>query len=90
MFKRKHEKGKKAFDSVDRGSLIKAMKRYECDPMVIEIVEKLYKGDRTNVLFESEKLFKIEVTSGIRHGCTLSPILFIMVANLIIRRVQKS
>ena len=66
------------------------MKRYECDPLVIDIVEKLYKGDRTEVYLGSEKLFKIEVTSGIRQGCTLSPILFIMVVNLIIRRVQKS
>ena len=78
----------KAFDSVERGCLIRVMKRCGCDPMVIETVAQLYMNDSIEVYLGNKKIFKINISSGIRQGCTLSPILFVMVVNGIIRKLQ--
>ena len=80
----------KAFDSVDRRSLIAGLKRCKCDPLVINVIANLYKGDTTEVYMKNQKLFEIEATSGIRQGCTLSPLLFVIVVNEVIRSLQQS
>jgi hypothetical protein len=60
----------KAFDSIDRKALIATMKRYECDSKCIEVVSRLYTGDSTEIFIGTSKLGEIEVTNGIRQGCT--------------------
>jgi hypothetical protein len=77
----------KAFDSIDRRALIETMKKYECDKMSIEVVSRLYLGDSTEVYIGSNRIAEIEVTNGIRQGCTGSPLLFVMVVNTIIERI---
>ena len=39
----------KAFDSVDRRALIKALKTYECHPLLIDIISSIYTNDKTNL-----------------------------------------
>ena len=39
----------KAFDSVDRVALIRALMYYKCDPRLIDVVLDLYVGDRIEV-----------------------------------------
>ena len=39
----------KAFDSVDRVALIRALMYYKCDPRFIDVVLDLHVGDRTEV-----------------------------------------
>jgi hypothetical protein len=77
----------KAFDSIDRKALIATMKKYECDRMCIEVVSRLYMGDTTEVFVGNSKMGEIEVTNGIRQGCTGSPLLFVMVVNTIIEKI---
>jgi len=80
----------KAFDSVARRMLIEALKYYKCDPKVIDVVAKIYWQDRTRIVREGEEIGEIEVTSGIRQGCTGSPQLFLMVVSMIIERILRS
>ena len=77
----------KAFDSVKRESIIMTMKKYKCDARIIEIVAKLYTEDSTNLIINDNKVGEVTVKSGIRQGCTLSPLLFIMVLNHIIDEI---
>ena len=70
--------------------LIRDIKKCKCDPNSIDIVSQLQILDSTQIFFRSNKLFNIAVMSGIRQGCTLSPLLFIMVVNRIIRSIQVS
>ena len=79
---------KKAFDSVDKKALIHALLKYERDPLVIEVITRLYTGDNTRLYLENTEIEEMEVTSGIRQGCTLSPLLFIMVLNKVIECLQ--
>ena len=80
----------KAFDSVDRRSLMKAIKKCKCDPLIIDVISRLYEGDTTEMFMGSRKIFETDVTNGIRQECTLSPLLFLLVVNRIIRKLQES
>ena len=77
----------KAFDSVDRKSLIHTLMKYECDPNLTDIISRLYKEDTTKIFLDGEEITDMEITAGIRQGCTGSPQLFIMVINVILEKI---
>ena len=77
----------KAFDSVDRRALIRALKYYECHPLIIDLVATMYTNDKTEIYVGQSKAGEIMVTNGIRQGCTGSPLLFILIVNQIIKRI---
>ena len=80
----------KAFDSVDRVALIRALKYHKCDPGLIDVVLDLYVGDRTEIWQNGAFVGDTEVTSGITQGCTGSPQLFVMVVNIVINSIVGS
>ena len=80
----------KAFDSVDRGALIQALIDYRCDSQLIDVVVDIYSGDSTDVQRNGKSLGSVEVTSGIRQGCSGSPQLFVMVVNKIIDAIKRN
>ena len=65
----------KAFDSVDRVALIRALMYYKCDPRLIDVVLDLYVGDRTEVWQNGILVGDTKVTGGINrdplghHSC---------------------
>ena len=67
---------RKAFDSVKRSALIEVMKEYRIHSKVIDAVVDIYTGDKTNIDLGEGLEQEIEVTSGIRQGCTGSTTLF--------------
>ena len=76
----------KAFDSVERVALVRALKYYRCDPRLIEVVMDIYRGDTTEIWINGKVVGDTEVTRGIRQGCTASPQLFVMV-NMVINSI---
>ena len=74
----------KAFDSIKRSSIVTALIKYRCDPVIIDVICQLYEDDSTSVYFNNREVGEIEATSGIRQGCTGSPLLFVNVVNFII------
>ena len=78
----------KAFDSVKRSELIETLKKCKVHENVIEIISKIYKGDKTELTLNGIKYADIEITSGIRQGCNGSPLLFILVTYQIIERLK--
>ena len=80
---------KKAFDSINRAELIKALMNYKCDPKIIDVIAKLYTNDSTKLCLNNREIGCLEITSGIRQGCTGSPWLFVMILNYIIDQVIK-
>ena len=77
-----------AFDSVDRRCVIEALVKYKCDPLFIDVVAILYQDDYTEIYLDNRKMDQVVVTSRIRQGCTLSQLLFIMVINSVIEKLQ--
>ena len=56
----------KAFDSVDKVALIRALMCYKCDPRLIDVVLDLYVRDRTEICRNCILVGDTEVTGGIR------------------------
>ena len=46
----------KSLDPVDRRAIIKAMKKYKSDPLVIEVMAKIYVKDCTDIYLEVKKM----------------------------------
>ena len=80
----------KAFDSVDRGAMMRVMEKNRIDGSTIDILRNIYSGDRTEIFRDGRRMGQTDVTRGIRQGCTGSPQLFVMVANEIICKLQDS
>ena len=79
---------KKAFDSVDRKRMVETMIKYRVDPKVIDIIAKVYTGDKTIVRM-GERVEEIKVAAGIRQGCTASTVFFKLVTYEIMRELEE-
>ena len=79
---------RKAYDSVDRLEMLKVLQYFRLHPKIINLVAEIYNKDSTQLFLEKEFLTEIEITSGIRQGCNLSGLLFVLVTYKIIEEVQ--
>ena len=68
---------KKAYDSVDRKELIEVLIKYKVNPNIIEIIVQIYAADKTIINLGKLKE-TIEVTCGIRQGCSISTLLLLL------------
>ena len=78
----------KAYDSIDRKKMIETMIKYKIHPDIIDIVSNVYQDDYTNLVF-GEQEEKINITSGIKQGCTGSTTLFKLITYEIIKELEK-
>ena len=70
-------------------SLINVLKELFIHPNIVEIIADIYCGDSTDLYLNKEKILNIEISSGVRQGCTLSALLFILVTYKIIDSIQR-
>ena len=76
----------KAFDSVDRGVIWKLMEYYGLPPKYIEVIKQLYQDATCQVIHEGKLTDPFQVQTGVRQGCLLSPTIFLMVIDWIMRQ----
>ena len=65
------------------------MKEYKIHPDVIDAIAEIYNGDSTIIDIGKERYEEMEVTSGIKQGCTGSTTLFKLVTYKIIKELEK-
>ena len=78
----------KAYDSIDREKMIKALIEYKLHPNIIDRIAKLYDGDYTNMIVGEEEI-KMKITSGIKQGCPLSTTLFKIITYIILNELEE-
>ena len=78
---------KKAYDSVNRKKLIEIMAKYEVNTNVIEIIVQMYSADKTTIKLGNMQQ-TIDVTCGIRQGCSISTLLFKMITFTLIEELN--
>ena len=78
----------KALDSVKKDNLIGVLLDYQLHPNLIEVIVDLYTGDTTNIVLDKDKHSEMNVSSGIRQGCTASTTLFKLLTYKIIERLK--
>ena len=81
---------KKAYDSIDRFTMIKVMEDYKISPKIINLIANIYNGDKTALYLNNEMITEVDITTGIRQGCNLSGLLFVLVTYKIIEELNAS
>ncbi|KAL8622673.1 hypothetical protein ACOMHN_009307 [Nucella lapillus] len=76
----------KAFDSVDREVIWKLMQHYGFPLKYIAIIQQLYEDATCQVIHEGKLTDPFQVQTGVRQGCLLSPTIFLMVVDWIMRQ----
>ena len=76
---------KKAFDSVHRESLWKILRAYDIPHKIVTIIRTFYEQFECSVIVGNTLRESFPVKSGVRQGCILSPILFLVVIDWVMR-----
>ena len=76
----------KAFDSIDRESLWKIMAHYGIPDKIISLVKSMYEGSGGCIIHKGKLTTFFEITTGVRQGCLLSPFLFLLCIDWILRQ----
>ena len=75
----------KAFDSVDRASLWKLLRHYGVPEKIVSIIRKSYEGMSCKVIHGQQLTQGFQVRTGVRQGCLLSPFLFLLAIDWIMK-----
>ena len=75
----------KAFDSLDRTSLWKLLQHYGIPQKLINIIKAMYEKGGANVMYNGKLSRFFEVQTGVRQGCLLSPFLFLLAIDWIMK-----
>ena len=75
----------KAFDFVPRDVLRLLLKERSIEEQVVQLIVDIHDGTHCVVKSSGEKSSKFEVTTGVRQGCVMSPVLFNLVMDKIVR-----
>ena len=70
--------------------MVQILKELRIDCKIIDFIVRIYREDSTKIQLEKNKEIEIEVTSGIRQGCTASIVLFKLITYKIIEEMRKT
>ena len=75
----------KAFDSLDRETLWKLMRHYGIPEKFVTMIQKMYEGMNCRVMMQGQLTESFTVKTGVRQGCLLSPFLFLLAMDWIMK-----
>ena len=73
----------KAFDRVNHSFLVKVLKAFGLGDVFVHWIELLYTNACTKIDMNGHLTRKIRLRSGVRQGCPLSPLLYVMVIEIL-------
>ena len=75
----------KAFDSVDRETMWKLLRHYRVPEKTNSLIRCTYQDMSCRTAHAGQLSESLEVKTGVRHGCLLSPFLFLLVIDWIMK-----
>ncbi|XP_073714068.1 uncharacterized protein [Misgurnus anguillicaudatus] len=75
----------KAFDSLDRSALWNLLRHYGVPAKIVNIIQNSYGGMTSRVVHGGKLTENFEVRTGVRQGCLLSPFLFLLAIDWIMK-----
>ncbi|OWY99771.1 Reverse transcriptase precursor [Phytophthora megakarya] len=78
----------KAYDSLDRTFLVEALRKHGYPEQFVQAVAKLHAGTTARFLANGERSRRVSITCGIRQGCPLAPLLFILALDPLYRQID--
>jgi len=79
---------KAAFPSVSHAFLLDTLRHLGLPQGIVQFIASLYFGNRCFLSVGGKKVRGFSISAGIRQGCPLSPLLFALVADLLLRRLK--
>jgi hypothetical protein len=79
----------KAFDSIDHQVLWTILKHYGIPQKIISIIQQFYDGFSCQIIHDGNLTKPFTVTTSVRQGCLLSPLLFLMVIDWVSKTAYK-
>jgi hypothetical protein len=79
----------KAFDKIQHHFMIKALRKLGIEEKYLNIVKAIYDKPTASTILNGEKLKQFFLKSGIRHGCTVSPLQFNIVLEFLARTIRQ-
>ncbi|GFS12798.1 retrovirus-related Pol polyprotein from type-1 retrotransposable element R2 [Elysia marginata] len=76
------------FDCVSHNKMIETLKKYNCHFKIINLIKNLYQNQVAAVRMENGNTEWFQVKGGVRQGCILSPALFSLYTESIMRDVE--
>ena len=80
----------KAFDCVDRDFMLKMLEYLGIDTSTISLIKTFYADTKSIIDFNSEFSEVLEISRGVRQGCPLCALLFNLVMEPLLERIQNS
>ena len=80
----------KAFDRVNRPFMLKCLKKFGFGDSLIKWISVIYKRTTSRIITNGFLSEPFELTRGVRQGCPLSPILYIIVAETLALAISKN
>jgi len=77
----------KAFDSIHRYSLWKILRHYGIPSKLVNVIKMLYSDFQSQVICNAALTDAFSVTTGVKQGCILSPFLFILGIDWVMKQV---
>jgi hypothetical protein len=79
----------KALNMIQHHFMIKALRKLGIEGVHLNIVKAIYDKPIANIILNGEKLKPFSLTSGMRQGCPLSPLLFNIVLEFLTRATRQ-
>ena len=79
----------KAFDKIQHPFMIKAFQKAGTEGTYLNIIKAIYDKPTANIILNGEKLKAFPLKSGTRQGCTLSPLPFYIVLEVLATAIRK-
>ena len=79
----------KAFDKIQHPFMIKVLERSGIQGPYLNIIKAIYSKPVANIKLNGEKLEAIPLKSGTKQGCPLSPYLFNIVLEVLVRAIRQ-
>ena len=79
----------KAFDSLDRDTLWKLLQHYGIPNKLISLIRNSYEDMACRVIHAGQLTDSFMVKTGVRQGCLLSPFLFLLAIDWIMKKTTK-
>jgi retron-type reverse transcriptase len=79
----------KAFDKIQHHFMIKALRKLGIEGKYLNIVKAIYDKPKASIILNGEKLKPLDLKSGTRQACPLSPILLNIVLEFLARAIRQ-
>ena len=80
----------KAFDKVQHPFMIKTLTKVGIEGTYLNIIKAIYNKPTANIILNGEKVKAFPLKSGTRQGCSLSPLLFNIVLEVLATAIRQT